>query len=83
MSEIDVERNRMYARITATWFACLFGIIIGLYFLVTIFEHYSDYDTKWLILGTLATLLGFKIQPRIEVWYEKRFLESRKRDHTT
>jgi hypothetical protein len=82
MNEIDVERHRMYGRITTTWIAVLIGIIAGLFFLMNAFENFTNMNSKFLLIAIIAVLLGFKIQPYIERFYEKRLLESKKRNHT-
>jgi len=82
MNEIDLERHRMYGRITTTWIAFMIGVIVGLFFLMSAFENFTNMNSKFLLIGIIAVLLGFKIQPYIERFYEKRLLNSRNRNHT-
>ena len=82
MNDVDVERNRMYGRITVTWIAFQIGVIVGLFFLMNAFEYFTDLNSKFLLIAIIAVLIGFKIQPYIERFYEKRLLQSRNRNHT-
>jgi uncharacterized integral membrane protein len=82
MNEVDVERHRMYGRITTTWIAFMIGIIVALFFLMNAFENLTDMNSKFLLIAIIAVLVGFKIQPFIERFYEKRLLNSRNRNHT-
>jgi len=67
-----IERQRMYGRITTTWIAIQIGIIIALFLIMNVFEHFSNMNSKFLLIAVIAVLLGFKIQPYIERFYEKR-----------
>lgn len=73
MSNIDVEKQRMNSRITATWFAFMFGIVVAIYFIIQIFEYFSGMDSTMFLGSVIAVLIAFKYQPNIVRFYEKRF----------
>ncbi len=82
MNEVDVERYRMHGRITTTWIAILIATIGGLFLLMNAFESFTNMNSKFLLIAIIAVMFGLKIQPYIERFYEKRLLNSRKRNHT-
>lgn len=82
MNEIDIERHRMHGRITTTWIALQIGTIVGLFLLMNAFESFTNMNSKFLLISIIAVMFGFKIHPYIERFYEKRLLNSRKRNHT-
>ena len=77
MSEkINVDRQRMNARIATTWVALLIGITAGIMFVMTAFEVETQLDPKIILVPIVTIFILNKLHPKIVSWYEKR-LESK------
>jgi len=82
MNEVDIERQRLYVRMSATWLAIFAGIVISLYFLIQLIEFAFETDLKLVLISIIGSVIAFKIRPYIDNFYEKRLMESKKRNHT-
>ena len=83
MNEVDVERQRLYTRVAFTSMVIIMAIVGGIYLLLQTINHYSGYDATWIFLVGL-TVIAFnkKIDTIVHNFYEKRLINSKKRNHT-
>lgn len=82
MNEVDIEIQRLNARVTTTWFVFMFGVMGLLYIVYELARVYWFENAHLIFISALAVLIAKYFEPKIRSFYEKRLMNSKKRNHT-
>jgi len=83
MNEVDTERFRLGMRQSFTSFVVTLAIIICVFFVFDFIDQLLEYDFTFIALGILTYILVHRyIEKRVNAFFEKRLMNSKKRNHT-